>query len=159
MLDVQIDASPHSFFILKMKYLYIDESIDDDLFVVGGILVNSEKDLLIGYKQFKRQFIEIPMTRRQKERISFEFKSTLLESSYPQIKRKLLYKLNSFDCSIVYSSKEIKGKLMQKEKEYYYLECLKSIVNYINDDLTIITIDELGSTKFEMKIISEISKK
>jgi len=141
-----------------MKYLYIDESFDEKLFVVGGILVDSEKDLFLVYNQFKKQFNEIPMTRKQKERISFELKSTLLESSYPQIKRKLLYKLNLLNCDIVFSYRELNRKLTQDIKEEYYLSCLKQIASNVSDDLTIITVDELGSVKFETKVINEISK-
>lgn len=155
---MQNDAGPHSFFILIMKYLYIDESFDEKLFVVGGILVDSEKDLFLVYNQFKRQFNEIPMTRKQKEKISFELKSTLLESSFPQIKRKLLYKLNLLNCDIVFSYKKLDGKLTQDIKEDYYLSCLKQIANNCLDDLTIITVDELGSVKFENKVINEILK-
>jgi len=157
MLDVQIDAGPHSFFISIMKYLYIDESFDEKLFVVGGILVDSENDLFLVYNQFKKQFNEIPMTRKQKERISFELKSTILESSYPQIKRKLLYKLNLLNCDIVFSYRELDRKLTQDIKEDYYLSCLKQIASNVLDDLTIITVDELGSVKFETKVINELS--
>jgi len=113
---------------------------------------------LIAYHQFKKQFNEIPLTRKQKERISFELKSSVLESSFPQIKRKLLYKLNLLNCKIVYSFRSVDGILKQDKKESLYLDCLKSIVNGINDDITIITIDELGSYKFESIVIQEISK-
>ena len=57
MLDVQNDAGPHFFIFLYMQYLYIDESLDKNVFVVGGILVDRENDLLLAYKQFKKQVI------------------------------------------------------------------------------------------------------
>ena len=60
MLDVQIDAGPHLFILLIMKYLYIDESIDENIFVVGGILVNSVNDVDIAYKQLKKQIESHP---------------------------------------------------------------------------------------------------
>ena len=84
--------------------MYIDESIGEQLFIVGGILANSERDLLLAYRQLKKQISNIPMTRKQKEAVTNEFKSTILERAYPQIKRKLLYKLNSFQCIIVYKN-------------------------------------------------------
>ena len=46
-LDVQNDASSHFFILLiVMKYLFIDESIDEKFYVVGGILTDSENELL-----------------------------------------------------------------------------------------------------------------
>ena len=62
-----------------MKYLYIDESIGEQLFVVGGILADSEEDLLFAYRQLKKQISRIPMTRKQKESVMNEFKSVILE--------------------------------------------------------------------------------
>ena len=128
MLDVQIDVGPHFFLLFKMQYLYIDESLDEKVFVVGGILVNSEKDLLLAYSQFKKQIMNIPMTRKQKENVTYEFKSSLLDRTYPQIQRKLLYKLNILDCNIVYSYKKLDAKLVQEDKEKFYIELLSKIV-------------------------------
>ena len=138
-----------------MQYLYIDESLDKKIFVVGGILVNSEKDLLLAYSQLKKQIMNIPMTRKQKEEVTYEFKSTLLERTYPQIKRKLLYKLNALDCSIVYSYKRIDTKLVQEDKEKLYIELLSKIVSNINEEVTIVTFDSFGNAKFENKIVKE----
>ena len=38
-----------------MKYLYIDESIGEQVFVVGGILADSEEDLIFAYRQLKNR--------------------------------------------------------------------------------------------------------
>lgn len=157
MLDVQNDAGPHFFISLYMQYLYIDESLDKNVFVVGGILVDRENDLLLAYKQFKKQVINASMTRKQKDEVSYEFKSTLLERTYPQIKRKMLFKLNTTNCKIVYSYKNINKKVMQEDKENYYIELLSNIVKSINDDVTIITFDSFGNNRFEEKIIQSIS--
>lgn len=128
------------------------------MFVVGGILVDSENDLLVAYSQFKKQIMIIPMTRKQKETVTYELKSTLLDRTYPQIKRKLLYKLNSLRCSIVYSCKELNDKLLLEDKEKHYIELLSKIVSNINEDVTIITFDSFGNAKFENMIVKEISK-
>ena len=123
MLDVQIDAGP-CFFFVSMKYLYIDESIDEKHFAVEGILCDSEKDMLLACNRLKKQISRIPLTSRVKERINYEFKSSLLDRSYPKIKKKMLYKLNAFDCQVVYSCRNINGTIIQKEKnhEYIYLK-------------------------------------
>lgn len=81
-LDVQNDASSHFFYFI-MKYLFIDESIDEKNYVVGGILTNSENDLLLTYNQFKKQVLNMPLTSKQKINITTKFKSTLLDRTYP----------------------------------------------------------------------------
>ena len=58
-----------TFFVdIIMKYLFIDESFDEYVFVVGGILVDNEKELFLAYNQFKKQINRIPLTRKQKEK-------------------------------------------------------------------------------------------
>ena len=58
-----------TFFVdIIMKYLFIDESFDEYVFVVGGILVDSEKELLLAYNQIKKQINRIPLIRKQKEK-------------------------------------------------------------------------------------------
>lgn len=159
MLDVQIDAGPHFFLYPNcMKYLFIDESLDEKVFVVGGVLVDSERDLLIAYTQLKKQILSIPMTRKQKEKVTYEFKSTLLERTYPNIKRKLLYKLNNLNCQVIFSSRELNCRLNQDVKERIYIELLSNIVNYIKEEIIIITFDSFGDAKFENKIIDEVGK-
>ena len=98
------------------------------------------------------------MTRKQKEKILYDFKSTLLENSYSQIKRKMLYKLNNVNCRIVYSSKTLESKLFEKDKQEIYIELLSKVVNAVNDELTIIIFDSFGNHKFENRIINTIKK-
>ena len=111
---------------------------------------------MLAYSQFKKQIMNIPMTRKQKENVTYEFKSSLLDRTYPQIKRKLLYKLNILDCNIVYSYKKLDAKLVQEDKENFYIELLSKIVSNINEDVTVITFDSFGNTKFENRIVKEI---
>ena len=132
--------------------------MDEKYFVVGGILTNSNQDLLLAYKQFKKSVDSIPMTRKQKEKITYEFKAILLDRSYPQIKRKMLYKLNTFDCKVIYSTSKIIGNINQQEKEKTYIFLLKNIVKSIKDDVIIVTFDAFGNVRFEKNIISEIGK-
>lgn len=156
MLDVQSDAGPHLFMLLIMKYLYIDESIDENNFVVGGILANSVNDVDIAYKQLKKQIERIPMTRKQKESVTCELKSTLLDRSFKQIKRKLLYKLQSFDCVVMYNSKKIDGRINQEQKEYIYIQLLKELIKSIEEELIVVTFDEFNNKRFDNNIINEI---
>lgn len=140
-----------------MKYLFIDESIDDNYYVVGGILTNSENDLLLVYNQFKKQVLNMPLTNKQKINITTEFKSTLLDKTYPQIKKKLLYKVNSFNCNVIYSYKVLEEKINKEISESTYIDLLTNIVKSIDDDIIVITFDNFSNTKFEDKIIDTIS--
>ena len=153
---MQIDAGPHFFFTLHLKYLYIDESIGEQVFVVGGILADSEEDLIFAYRQLKKQISRIPMTRKQKESVTNEFKSVILERSYPQIKRKLLYKINSFRCQVVYISRRFEGILYQDAKETLYVSMLLQIVSSISEPVIVVTFDAFGNAAFEKKIIQEV---
>ncbi|MBR3227233.1 MAG: DUF3800 domain-containing protein [Erysipelotrichaceae bacterium] len=141
-----------------MKYLYIDESIDEKHFAVEGILCDSEKDMLLAYNRLKKQISRIPLTSRVKERINYEFKSSLLDRSYPKIKKKMLYKLNAFDCQVVYSCRNINGTIIQKEKESLYIDLLSRILNYIDDKSINVVFDSFGNRRFENDIIRAISK-
>ncbi len=141
-----------------MKYLFIDESIDSKYYVVGGILVDNENDLLLVYNQFKKQVLNMSLTNKQKKQITTEFKSTLMDRTYPAIKRKFLYKLRSLDCKIVYSYKTINEKINKDFSERTYIELLSNIVDSINDNVVIVTFDNFSNVKFEENIIETISK-
>ena len=154
-LDVQNDVSSH-FFLFPMKYLFIDESIDQNYYVVGGILTNSESDLLFAYNQFKKQVLNMPLTKKQKINITTEFKSTLLDRTYPKIKEKFLYKLNSFDCNIIYSYRKLDCKLNKDISENTYINLLVNVVNSIKDDIVVVTFDNFSNIMFEERIINTI---
>lgn len=83
------------------------------------------------------------MTRKQKESVTNEFKSVILERSYPQIKRKLLYKNNSFRCQVVYTSRRFEGILYQDAKETLYVSMLLQIVSSISEPVIVVTFDAL----------------
>jgi len=138
-------------FTKDMKYLFIDESIDSKHYVVGGILVDSENELLLVYNQFKKQITNIPLTRKQKDQITLEFKSTLLDKTYPLIKKKLLYKLNSMRCNVIYSYRKLDTKINKELSESTYIELITNIVNSINDNVVIVTFDNFSNSIFKMK--------
>lgn len=145
-------------FYFFMKYLFIDESIDLNYYVVGGILVDNEDDLLLVYNQFKKQIMNIPLTRKQKDTITLEFKSVLLDKTYPSIKKKMLYRLNNLKCSVIYSHKELNIKLNKELSENTYIELLSKIVKSIDDDVVIVTFDNFSNVAFENRIIETIEK-
>lgn len=141
-----------------MKYLFIDESIDSKFYVVGGILVDNENDILLVYNQLKKQVLNMHLTNKQKKIITTEFKSATLDKAYPKIKKKMLYKLNNIYCSVVYSYKILNFKINKELSESTYIELLSNIVKSIGDDLILITFDNFSNVTFENMIIKTISK-
>ena len=143
-------------FFFTMKYLFIDESIDENFYVVGGIFVDNESELLLVYNQFKKQVLKMPLTNKQKINITTEFKSILLDKTYPQIKKKFLYKLNSINCSVIFSYRKLNSKMNKEFAETTYIELLSNIVTSIDDDVIVITFDNFSNVRFEEKIIETI---
>lgn len=80
----------------------------------------------------------------------------MLDKTYPQIKRKFLYKINSFDCSIVYSYRKLNVKLNKDISESTYIDLLKTIVTSIDGDVAVVTFDNFSNVRFEEKIIEII---
>ena len=71
---------------LLMKYLYIDESYDENVFIVGGVITNIESEITKTYNKLKKHLKRIPLTRKQKLKLMHEFKSFILDRSYQRIK-------------------------------------------------------------------------
>ena len=98
----------------------------------------------------------MPLTNKQKINITTEFKSILLDKTYPQIKKKFLYKLNSFNCSVIFSYRKLNSKINKEFAETTYIELLSNIVTSIDDDVIVITFDNFSNVRFEEKIIETI---
>lgn len=141
-----------------MKYLYIDESYDEKVFVVGGIIANSDATVSKTYNKFKKQLRNYPLLESKKRLISTEFKSVVLDKSFPKIKNMLLTYINKYNINIVYSYKRITGKLKQNKKEEIYIKLLKEIINKIDDEIILITFDTFNNTHLNNKIIKELKQ-
>lgn len=79
-----------------------------------------------------------------------------MDHSYQHIKRKLLEKLNTFDCQVIYSSVRMIDKWNHKDRENTYIKLLNNIVSSIDDDVLIITFDAFGNSRFEQDVINRI---
>ena len=141
-----------------MKYLYIDESYDQNVFVVGGVITNSKEEIVKTYNKLKKNLKKTPFTRKQKLKFMNEFKSVVLDKSFPKIKTKVLVYITSSNIDIIYSYKKITGKLKQEAKEILYLKLIKNIINHINDDIVVITFDSFNNTRLNSKIEKEIKE-
>ena len=143
---------------LLMKYLYIDESYDQNVFVVGGVISDSEKEINKTYNKFKKQIRNYPLSENQKRIIMHEFKSFILDRSYQRIKKTLFTYISKANINVIYSYKTLYSKLEQEAKEILYLKLLKNIINHINDDIVIVTFDSFNNTRLNSKIKKEIKE-
>ena len=143
---------------LLMKYLYIDESYDENVFVVGGVITNNKEEIARTYSKFKKHLKKYPLSENKKRLIMSEFKSCILDRSFPKIKRFILSYINDANINIIYSCNQINKKLEQDEKESLYITLLKNIINIINDDIVIVTFDSFSNTRFNSKIYNKIKE-
>lgn len=137
--------------------LYVDETENDDFFIVCGLLVSSVEVIETSYKHFKKAVKNYPISDNEKQIVFKEFKSVLLDRKYQRIKLRLLTELNKIDNAILYSCYIKKSAYFpQSEKESVYIQLLQKIVSAI-DQRTEIVFDSFNKLDFENKIISEIS--
>jgi len=59
--------------------LFVDETENEDLFIVTGFLVKSKEDADLAYKHFKRKIKDCRISDREKRKLFTEFKSTLMD--------------------------------------------------------------------------------
>ena len=101
--------------------LYIDETENEQYFIVVGLLVNSKYDVDMSFKRFKKQAQKVLTNPKYKGLVLTEFKSTLLDRSYHKIKRKMLREIQSLEKRIIYSCYLKKDSVLKqsiKEKTY-----------------------------------------
>ena len=132
-----------------------------------GFAVMSYKENRIGglisqgigtYNKLKKHLKRIPLTRKQKLKLMNEFKSIILDRSFPKIKGVLLTYLKNANIDIIYSYKKISGNLKQEKKEKIYLKLLKNIIYHINDDIVLVTFDSFNNPRLNSKIEKEIKE-
>ncbi len=133
--------------------LFIDESENDEFFIVAGLLVNSKEDIDQAYKRFKKGIGDIPLPKREKSILFTEFKSVLLDRRYRRIKRYMLEALNHIEHLIIYSCYIKQGlPFSQRFKEETYLLLLSNILSSIPEGVIVI-FDAFSKPDFEKRII------
>lgn len=138
--------------------LYIDETECDDYFIVAGLLTQSKRDTDLAYKHFKKGLKSMKISPKEKQKVFYEFKATLLDRHYQRIKIKMLVEINKLENTILFSTYTKKDLIFnQQDKEENYILLLQKIVTSINQEIDII-FDNFNNQKFEEKIIEEISK-
>ena len=137
--------------------LYIDETENEQYFIVVGLLVNSKYDVDMSFKRFKKQAQKVLTNPKYKGLVFTEFKSTLLDRSYHKIKRKMLREIQSLEKRIIYSCYLKKDSVLKQSiKEKTYIKLLERIVMSINKPVDIV-YDGFNNKSFETKIIKRLS--
>lgn len=140
--------------------LYIDETENDNYFILTGLLVKSEKEINDVYHSFKKQVNKLKIPKKYKSKLYIEFKSTLLDTRFQKVKIKLLESLNTIDDTVIYSAYVKKTKhIKQGLKDKTYIRLLSSIINSIDNNIDLdVVFDSLPSRRTIMHIIDVISK-
>ena len=142
--------------IFAVMVLYVDETECPEYFIVTGLLVNTKQDVELAFKRFKKRVKDIKLSQKQKSILFTEFKSTLLDTDYQQMKRIMLEEINSFSYFAIFSLYVKKEKhFSQKEKERAYINMSSKIVSSVDDNCEII-FDKFNKADFEANIIKKL---
>ena len=67
--------------------LYVDETENEEYFIVTGLLAESEKVINDTYYSFKKKLSDYKIASKLKGKLFTEFKSTITICHFPSIKR------------------------------------------------------------------------
>ena len=137
--------------------MYVDETGNDEFFIVAGLLVDSIDSVNLAYKKFKKKIQGIKISDKYKSRVYTEFKSTILDSDHQRIKLKMLEEIASLDCITIYSCYLRKNKeFNQVLKESVYITLLSSVLSSL-ESKTVVIFDSFNKADFEERIIQSAS--
>ena len=133
--------------------IYIDETENDNYFIVAVLLAKSEQAVDLAYKRFKKRIKNLKIPDRYKSKVYMEFKSTYLDHDYSKIKTKMLEEIQTVDGCIIYSCYIKKNaKFNQIVKESVYITLLSKILSNIESKIDVV-FDRFGKSDFETRII------
>ena len=139
--------------------LYIDETENQDYFIVAGLLAESQLVVDNSFRHLKNRINKLNYKAKDKNEIFLEFKGHVLDRKFQKVKFEMLDVINKLDEVIYYSCYIKKEKsLKQSIKEKEYIRMLEKIVSNIADDIDII-FDNFNKKDFEMKIVERIGSK
>ena len=137
--------------------LYVDETENEEYFIVTGLLVETEQAVELAYKKFKKGISGIKLSEKEKQNVYLEFKATLLDKKYGRIKVKLLAAIRDIEDGVVYSCYIKKNKILnQTLKESVYITLLSNIINHCDNPINII-FDRFNKPDFESRIIESFT--
>lgn len=133
--------------------VYVDETENEEFFIVAGLLVISSSDVDLAYKRFKNRVKDFNIREKFRSRLFTEFKSTLLDNSYIRIKKRMIEEILSLDGMVIFSCHMKKDlRFNQELKESVYITLLSRIIGEITAD-TVVVFDSFGKKDFEERIV------
>ena len=136
--------------------LYVDETENENVFIVAGLLVQTEEEVMVAYKRFKNNIKGFKLGDKAKSKLFTEFKSTLMDRKYQRIKVRMLKEISGMDCLVYYSVYEKSTvKMKQPVKQSVYISLLTRIVSSIKPNMVVI-FDNFGIDSFENDIIHAV---
>ena len=133
--------------------LYVDESENEEYFIVAGLLVDSPLTVRKAYRYFKKQIKNYKISDKAKSKIYIEFKSNLIDRNYYRVKQKLLEVIADLDADIICSCHTKKyPKLNQVQKESIYITLISNILSKLEHESEVV-FDRFGKNDFETRII------
>ena len=137
--------------------LYIDETENEQYFIVVGLLANTKEEINHSFKHFKKYVNSLNYKPKDKQVMFIEFKSVMLDRKFQKVKSILLNEINKINCTIYYSYyKKEKHSFKQSQKEKIYINLLEKIVSSIDSRIDVI-YDGFSNIDFESKIEKRIS--
>lgn len=137
--------------------LFVDETENEDMFIVTGFLVKSKEDADLAYKHFKRKIKDFRISDKEKRMLFTEFKSTLMDQHFQKLKIRMLEEIVAFDNSVIYSTYIKKDETFrQNRKEDIYVLLLSKIVASLDLETEII-YDTFNKRDFEERINATIA--
>ena len=138
--------------------LYVDETENNEYFVVTGLLAKDRFSVEMAYKHFKNRIINYPIKNKSKELVYREFKSITLDKHYQRIKNIMLEEINLIDNHFIIYSVYVKKEehLVQQIKEDIYIKLISKIAEKCGE--VSIVYDCFNNPKFEAKINKELKK-
>ena len=137
--------------------LYVDETENNEYFILTGLLLESEKIANDIYYSFKKKANRYKIPENLRAKLYTEFKSTLMDEKFPTLKKKMIEELKTADNLIIYSVYVKKDKRLFKDLKFdLYTRMLSKIIDSIGQDLKII-FDKCSDSKVDQYIVETIS--
>ena len=112
--------------------LYIDETENEQYFILTGLLDPNRASVDITYKHFKKRIKNLSLNNRSKELVYREFKSVVLDKHYQRIKNIMLEEIDSIDNHFVIYSTQIKKDKYKTIEDL--IKAIKDHIYYYNND-------------------------
>ena len=109
--------------------LYVDETENNEYFIVIGLLVWSREEANRVYKSFKKKARSISIPAKDKSKLFTEFKSVLMDRRYQKLKVKMIESIAEIDRISEYSNVQaIMSRDSQQESGIQLVDNMCSII-------------------------------